>query len=144
MVSWVPGSPIDWAAMMPTASPELGQPAGAEVAAVAHHADPALGLARQRRADAHPLEARVLDLLGQLLVDLGARLHDDLAGERVADVLGGHAPEHAVAERLDDVAALDQGRGLDVLDGAAVVLGDDDVLGDVHEPAGEVARSPPS
>src|ERR1700730_1983397 len=42
---------------------ELREAAGAEVASVAHHADAALRLARERRADTHPLEARVLDLL---------------------------------------------------------------------------------
>ena len=104
IVSWVPGSPIDCAAMMPTASPSSARFAGAQVAAVAHHADAALGLAGQRGPDAHPLEAGVLDLLGQLLVDLAVGLHDDLAGVRIAHVARGHAPQHPVAERLDDVA----------------------------------------
>ncbi len=49
-----------------------------------------------------------------------------------------HAAEHAVAQRLDDVAALDQRRRLDELHGAAVVLGDDHVLGHVDQPAGQV------
>ena len=49
------------------------------------------------------------------------------------------AAQHAVAQRLDDVAALDQRRGVDVLDRAAVVLGDDDVLGHVDEPARQIA-----
>src|ERR671924_777821 len=49
---------------------ELGQPAGAEVAAVAKDADPPLGVAREARADAHPLETRVLDLLREVLGDL--------------------------------------------------------------------------
>src|SRR5262249_60899893 len=85
--------------------PELRETARAQVAAVAHDADAALRLAGEGGADAPPLQAGVLDLLRQLLVDLGAGLHDDLARERVANVLGGHAPEHAVAQGLDDVAA---------------------------------------
>ena len=36
IVSCVPGSPIDWAAMMPTASPMLTLVAAREVAPVAH------------------------------------------------------------------------------------------------------------
>src|SRR5262249_12110982 len=43
--------------------PELGETACAQVAAVAHDADAALRLAGQRGADAHPLQAGVLDLL---------------------------------------------------------------------------------
>ncbi len=120
--------------------PQLGQPARAEVAPVAHHADPPLGVAGEGGADAHALQARLLDLLGQLLGDLVAGLHDDLAGERIADVLRGDATQDAVAQRLDDLAALHEGRGLDELHGAAVVLTHDHVLGDVHQPPGQVAR----
>src|SRR5205814_3405902 len=42
---------------------ELGQPAGAEVAAVAQHADAALGVAGEAGADPDALQARVFDLL---------------------------------------------------------------------------------
>ena len=45
-----------------------------------------------------------------VLVDLLVGLDEHLAGERVDDVLEGHAAEDAVAQRLDDLAALDQRR----------------------------------
>ena len=48
IVSWVPGSPIDWAAMMPTASPVPDEGPGREVAAVAAAADAVAGLAGER------------------------------------------------------------------------------------------------
>src|SRR6266849_2624597 len=86
---------------------ELGQPPGAQVAAVTHDADAALGVAGQRRPDAHALESRILDLLRQVLGDLRVRLDDDLARQRIADVLRRDAPENSVAQRLDDVAALE-------------------------------------
>src|SRR6266850_931942 len=116
----------------------LMQAPGAQVASVAHDADTALRLAGESGADAHPLEAGVLDLLGQLLVDLVAGLDDDLARERIPNVLRRHAAEHAIAERLDDVPALDERGCVDVLDRPAVVLGDDDVLRHVDEAAGQV------
>src|SRR5215813_3648436 len=75
---------------------ELGQTTRAEVAAVAEHADAALGVAGETRANAHALEARVLDLLRELLDDLIVGLHDDLLRQRIADVLGGHAAQDAV------------------------------------------------
>src|SRR5205809_2119459 len=112
---------------------QLGQAAGAEVAAVAEHADAALGVAGEAGADAHALEARVLDLLRRLLDDLVVGLDDDLARQRVADVLRGHPAQDAVPERLDDVTALDKRRGVDVLHGAAVVLADDHVLRDIDQ-----------
>src|SRR5262249_14408552 len=93
---------------------QLGQPSGAEVAAVAHHAHATLRLADQRGADTHALDTGVLDLLGQLFGDLDVDLRDDLVRERIADVLGGHAADHAVAQRLDDVTTLDQRGRLDV------------------------------
>ena len=52
-VSCVPGSPIDCAAMMPTASPMSTFEPGREIAAVAHRAHAVLRLAGERRADLH-------------------------------------------------------------------------------------------
>ena len=43
------------------------------------------------------------------LVDLLVGAHQHLAGDRVVDVVQGHAAEDALAQRLDDLAALDQG-----------------------------------
>src|SRR3989449_675952 len=118
---------------------QLGQAAGAEVAAVAEHADAALGVAGEAGADAHALEARVLDLLRRLLDDLVVGLDDDLLRQGVADVFRGHPAQDAVPERLDNIAALDQRCRVDVLHRSAVVFADDDVLGDVDEPARQVA-----
>jgi hypothetical protein len=55
------------------------------------------------------------------------------------DVLERDAAEDAVAERLDDLAALDERRDLDAVERAAVVLGDDRVLRDVDQAPGQVA-----
>jgi hypothetical protein len=49
-------------------------------------------------------------------------------------------PDDAVAQRLDDLAALRDRRDLDPVERAAVVLGDDHVLRDIHETARQVAR----
>src|SRR3989449_715618 len=118
---------------------QLGQAAGAEVTPVAEHADAALGVAGEPGADAHALEARVLDLLRRLLDDFVVGLDDDLLRQGVADVFRGHPAQDAVPERLDDIAALDQRCRVDVLHRSAVVFADDDVLGDVDEPARQVA-----
>ena len=58
IVSCVPGSPIDWAAMIPTASPVPTSEPGREVAAVAAAADAVAGLAGERRADEHLADRR--------------------------------------------------------------------------------------
>ena len=61
-VSCVPGSPIDCAAMMPTASPRSTIVHRRQVAAVAHAAETALRLAREHGADLDRLDARLFDL----------------------------------------------------------------------------------
>ena len=77
-------------------------------------------------------------LRDEVLVELGVRDDDDLARERVDDVLERHAAEDAVAEGLDDLAGLLELRDADAVERAAVELGDDGVLRDVDETAREV------
>ena len=52
---------------------------------------------------------------------------------------GGHAAEDAIAQRFDDFAAFDQGAHRETVLRAAVVLGDDQILGDVDETTRQVA-----
>src|SRR6185503_9549179 len=119
---------------------ELDQPAGREIAAVALGAHAPAGGARQHRADLHALDARVLDRVGELFVELTRRRHDDLAGRRIHDVIEGDAADDAVAEPFDDLTTgVDNRAGFDAVERAAVVLGNDHVLGDVDETACEIA-----
>jgi hypothetical protein len=140
MVSWVPGSPIDCASDDADRFADLDHPAGGEVAAVARHANAAPGLAGQHRADLDPLDAGGLDGIGELLGDLLADADQQLAGHRIVDLLLADATHDAVAQRLEDVAALHDCRHVDAVDGAAVHLGDDDVLRHVDQTPRQVAR----
>ena len=119
---------------------EFDHLAGGQVAAVAVGADAAPRLAGQHRADLHLLDAGVLDFGGLVFVDDVVDVEHDVAGHRVDDLLERDAADDAVAQRLDDLAALDDGPGLDAVDRAAVVFRDDHVLGDVDETARQVAR----
>ena len=139
MVSWVPGSPIDWAAMIPTAMPDLDELAGRQVHAVAAPADAQRGLAGHRAADLDLLDLHLLELLGRGQGDHLVFLDHDLVADRVDDV----DPADPAADRLDQadldlLALVDDALG-DALRGAAVFHGDHDVLGDVGELAGQVA-----
>ena len=69
IVSCVPGSPIDCAAMTPTARPSSTSSPGREVAAVALGAAAAAARAGQHRTDADLLDAAFLDRRGLVLVD---------------------------------------------------------------------------
>src|SRR5262249_33314769 len=112
---------------------ELDQLAGGEVAAVAPRAHAAARRAREHRGDLHLLDARVLNLRREVFGDLVVDLDDRLARERVDDLLERHAADDAVAQRLDDLARLDDGPRLDAVERAAVRLADDHVLRDVDE-----------
>src|SRR5690606_16125128 len=114
--------------------------AAREVTPVAERADAAPVLTGQHRADDHLLDARLFDLDHAGLVDLLAGLDDDgLVVTRVEDVLERGAAEDALAEALDDLAALLELRHLDAVERAAVVGRDDRVLRHVDETPREVA-----
>src|SRR5439155_6116857 len=69
--------------------------------AVAGAADAVLRVARERRSDAHPLDARGGDELRRLAVDVLAARDDALLRLRVVDVHRRDAAEQTVGERLD-------------------------------------------
>src|SRR5579862_1444773 len=106
---------------------ELDQSSRTEVTAVAEDADAAAGFAGEHGADADLLDAGSLDGRGQILGDLLVDIDDDVAFV-VLDLLEGDAADDAVAQRLDDLAGFDDGTHVNAFHGAAVLLGDDDVL----------------
>ena len=83
MVSWVPGSPMDWAARMPMASPMDTGGAVAQIPAVALGAYAPPRLAGEHRPDLHLLQSGFLDAPGGVFVDLFIGLHQHFIG--VAD-----------------------------------------------------------
>ena len=64
IVSCVPGSPMDWAAMMPIDSPIPTTLPVARLSAVALGADAAAAFANKRRADADRFDACIVDRFG--------------------------------------------------------------------------------
>ena len=118
---------------------EVDQVATAQVAAVAVGADAEAAFAGDGRAHLERLHAGVFQLLHPCFVEQGVAGDDRiLVVARQEHVLGHHAAEHAVAQRLDHVAAFhDRGHGQAVA-GAAVGLGDHHVLCHVDQAAGQV------
>jgi len=107
---------------------DLHHASGGEHAPVAQLADPALCLAGEHRADAHPLDAGLLDVVGDDLRDLGVHGANEGALDGVVDVLRGDAADDAVAQRLENLAALGDGSDLDAPLRPAVHLDHDHVL----------------
>jgi hypothetical protein len=71
MVSCVPGSPIDWAAMTPTASPALTI-AATKVTAITLGTQTVAGIAGQRRANLDFVDAQLSIRSTKILVEHGA------------------------------------------------------------------------
>ena len=119
---------------------ELDHLARGRAPPVAELADAALGFAGQDGADLDPFDAQVLEFLGDLLGDLrrscrrSSRPESGLTTRSRAT-----RPTIRSMKRLDDLAVLDDGRDVDPLERAAVVLVDDDLLADVDELPRQVA-----
>ena len=118
---------------------DLDRQAGSQVEAVAIRAAAAIAFTGEHGADLEPLLTDALDGLGLLLVDDIIHLDDDFTGNRVLDFLAGHAAVDAAGERGGLLVTIHDGGNVDAVGGAAVLTGDDHVLGHVHEFAGHVA-----
>ena len=114
--------------------------AATQVTAIAMRADAETGLAGQRRADLDFVHTGDLEFLDQVFVQQSAGLRQDSAALGVQDFFGGATTQHAVAQGFDDLAAFDN-RAHDVAGlRAAIELGHHQVLGHVHQTAGQVTR----
>src|SRR5207302_1100858 len=117
----------------------LDQLAGGQVASVAQAADAFAGLAGQHRAHLDLGHAR-LDQVARLdVVDLGALLHQGLLALRIQDGGGRNASRDPLEQRLGQRALLRDVGHPDTAGRAAVFGPDDDVLGHVDQPPGQVA-----
>src|SRR3954452_9382336 len=116
---------------------EFDETSGSQIAAVAHDADAALGFAGQHRANFHTLNAGCLNRSREVFGDFLVDINDDVPVV-VFDLLQRHATDDAVTQRLDDLSGFHDTLYVDAVDGSAIVLADDDVLGDVDQAASKV------
>ena len=126
IVSCVPGSPIDWAAMIADRLADVDHVAARQVAAVAHRADAALGLAGQHRADLHLVDARsIFDRLAtsSSISSLAATITSSVNGSTMSS--SATRPRIRSPRRSMISPALDRAADLDAVERAAVVLDDD-------------------
>ncbi len=97
-------------------------------------------MAGEGRADHDVVHAAVLEQLRLLDADERVLGQEHLLGLGIEHRVEEDAAEGALVDRGDDLAALHHVGELDAVHGVAVVLGDDHVLHDVDQTAGEVAR----
>jgi len=75
-----------------------------------------------------------------LLIEERILLDQHLPGARLQNILCRHASQHALAQRFDNIPALNERRHRNAVRGAAVDLGDDEILRHIDEAPREVAR----
>ena len=102
MVSCVPGSPMDCAAITPQVSP-ISTSAGCQGFGRNKGRRRPDATASEHRTDLHLFDTRTLDRAGDVFVDLLVHLDYDVAVV-VLDLLERHAADDAVAQGLDDLA----------------------------------------
>src|SRR2546425_2759633 len=110
-----------------------------QVATVTLRAHTVPAFAGQHGAHHDRFDAGLFDLVGSVLGDILIGLDDDLAAARGDDVLHGDPPDDAIFEGNDHVVAFLDRHHRHALGGLAVLITDDDVLCDVHQPARQVA-----
>src|SRR5262245_23994300 len=113
---------------------------GSEIAAVAFDTNAASRFAGEHRANSHSLDTGVLNLGRDVFADFRVDSGEDLAGDRVEDVVEGDASDDAFTQAFDDVARLGDRFGPDTFDGPAIGFRDDHVLRHVDQAAGQVTR----
>ena len=115
------------------------------VHAIAAGADAVLAAAGEHGAHQGLLHAVGRHQLGLAGVDGLVQVHQHLPGHRIHNVLGGGAAAQPLLQGLDRLLAAHQLGNYDAADlfpagGEAVFLADDDLLGHVHQTAGQVTR----
>jgi len=111
-----------------------------KIAAVALGAYAPPALAGQHGAYLHLLQSGIFYPGHEGFVDLLVGRNQDLTGDRVEDVVQCDTAEDAVSDVLDDLAALGERGNQQPVEGPAIILGDDRILGHVHQPSGQVTR----
>ena len=118
----------------------VDQTTATQVAAIALGADAETGFTGQGRADLDFVNPGRLQRLEHVLVQhhAGTGQHGAVFG--MQHLFGSDPTQHSVAQRLDDLAAFDDGAHERTVVRAAILLGDHQILGHIDQTARQVAR----
>ena len=111
-----------------------------EVAPITGRAHAIASLAGNHRPYANIVDTMLLEQCDRVLVQQGSGSHDQFLAGRIKHVLGNDPSQYAFRQGLDNVTTFDERRHQQPFGGAAILLGDHQILGNVHEPAGQVSR----
>ena len=112
--------------------------AASQVASVAGGANPEARLAGDGRAHRDLVDAEIVESLHPGFIEHVADCKQHLPGLGIHHVGHHDAAQHPVAQGLHHVTAFDDGGNREAVAGAAVQLGDDNILRHVHQAPGQV------
>ena len=118
----------------------LYHPVGSQVTAITFRANTLLRLASKYGTDLDTLDRRILDLLRRLLADLLARLDENLAGDRVDNVVNRDTTQDTLVEGSDHLLVVLQLRTYQTTQRTAILLVDDHVVRNVDKTTGQISR----
>src|SRR5690606_12269753 len=101
-------------------------------------ADAPAGFTGDRRTHHHLVNRHGLEFVDQYFVEQGAGFNQHLVGTRLDQVTGDHTTKYTLAQRLYDGATFDQRRHQQAFLGAAIRVGDHQILGHVDQTPGQV------
>ena len=114
--------------------------AAAQISAVALGAQSIASVAGERRAHPDLVNALGIDQFHRIFVEQGAVLKHRFLGFRIHHIGCRHATQNTITQGFDDLTTLDQRPHGDAIRGAAIVNDDHEVLGHIHQSAGQVTR----
>ncbi len=117
----------------------LDQSHRGEVTPVAEGTYAALRLTREYRSDFNFLDRCLGNIAGLLFVDQFIRFDDDIAGERILNIVNRNSTQDSIGQRLDNFLVVFQRRNTDTAKRTAVRLHDRHILSDIHETPRQVA-----
>src|SRR5690606_5721699 len=113
--------------------------ASRQIAAIALGAASHPRFAGEQRPDLYFLNISILDLLSDLVGDLGIGRTDQFVRHRIVDVVHRNPSEDTLRQRFDDIFVVLECRDLQAAERTAVVFGDHEVLCHVYETTRQVA-----
>ena len=111
-----------------------------QITTVASGAHAVASVAGDGRAHLQAVDAHLVELCHPVLIQQSTSGDGDVIATRLQYILSHGSAQHTVAQRFLDIAFLDHGGHPQAVVGAAIRLGDHQILRHIHQPPSEVAR----
>ena len=111
-----------------------------KIAAIALGAQAVACIAGECGTHLHLVDTQRLDTLNGIFIQQGANINHGLARFRVNHVQRGDAAQNTLTQRLNDFATFHQRFQHQTFTGTAIILDHHQILGNVHQTTGQVAR----